>query len=282
MYTLGDVPRCAAVLWPDNIAVVFEGKRYTYKQLNERINRFANFLIKSGCRKGDGLAVMADNCAKYLEVYFAAAKIGMRVTPINVRLGDDEIFFIVNDSGPTIFVVGDRYEEKVKQMKGSIKNIKTWVSLDNPVGGFLDYDTLLDIQPASEPDEDKLNVQEDDLAILMYTGGTTGIPKGVMLSHRSALLAGITSALANGFTEDDSTCFVLPIFHVSWWPILSLLIVGGKVCINREPNLDAIFKLIEVKMHPHEPYSHSLWVDGRLAKRRQVRSLQLKNFNICR
>ena len=59
MYTLGDIPRCGAVLWPDNIAVVFEGKRYTYKQFNERINRFANFLIKSGCKKGDGLAVMA-------------------------------------------------------------------------------------------------------------------------------------------------------------------------------------------------------------------------------
>jgi acyl-CoA synthetase (AMP-forming)/AMP-acid ligase II len=55
MYTLGDIPRCGAVLWPDNIAIVFEGKRYTYKQFNERINRFANFLIKSGCRKVTGL-----------------------------------------------------------------------------------------------------------------------------------------------------------------------------------------------------------------------------------
>ena len=98
MYTLGDIPRCGALLFPDNIAVVFEENRYTYKEFNERINRFANFLIKSGCKKGDGLAVMADNCAKYLEVYFAAAKIGVCVTPINVRLGDDEIVFIVNDS----------------------------------------------------------------------------------------------------------------------------------------------------------------------------------------
>jgi acyl-CoA synthetase (AMP-forming)/AMP-acid ligase II len=117
MYTLGDIPRCGAIIWPDNIAVVFEGKRYTYKQFNERINRFANFLSESGCKKGDGLAVMAENCSKYLEVYFAAAKIGMRVTPINVRLGDDEIVFIANDSETSFFVVGEGYEEKVKQLK---------------------------------------------------------------------------------------------------------------------------------------------------------------------
>lgn len=251
MYTLGDIPRCAAVLWPDNIAVVFEGKHYTYKQFNERINKFANFLITSGCKKGDGLAVMADNCSKYLEVYFAAAKIGVRVTPVNVRLGDDEIAYIIQDSETACFVVGDAYEEKIKRMKDNLKNIKTWVTLDNPVPGFLDYDNVLEMSLASEPDLDQFNIQEDDLAILMYTGGTTGLPKGVMLSHRSALLAGITAAIANGFTEDDSTCFVLPVFHVSWWPILAIFIVGGKVCINRKPSLDTIFKLIEDEKCTH-------------------------------
>lgn len=251
MYTLGDIPRCSAVLWPDNTAVVFEGKRYTYKQFNDRINRFANFLIKAGCKKGDGLAVMADNCSKYLEVYFAAAKIGARVTPVNVRLGDDEIAYIIKDSETAFFVVGDAYEEKIKRMKDSFKNIKKWVTLDNPVPGFLDYEKLVDMSSAVEPDLDQYDIQEDDLAILMYTGGTTGLPKGVMLSQRSAILAGITATIANGFTEEDSTCFVLPIFHVSWWPILAILIVGGKVCINRKPSLDTIFKLVEDEKCTH-------------------------------
>jgi long-chain acyl-CoA synthetase len=281
MYTLGDIPRCGSVLWPDNIAIVFEGKRYTYKQFNERINRFANLLIKAGCRKGDGLAVMADNCAKYLEVYFAAAKIGVRVTPVNVRLGDDEIVYIINDSETAFFVVGDGYEEKVKQMKNGFKNIKAWVSLDNPVCGFLDYDKVLDISPALEPDLDQYDIQENDLAILMYTGGTTGLPKGVMLSHRSALLAGITSALASGFTEDDSTCFVLPIFHVSWWPILSMLIIGGKVCINRKPDLDTIFKLIEDEKCSHMnlvPTIYGWMVDWPSVGKYDLSSLRLLTY----
>jgi len=251
MYTLGDIPRCGAIIWPDHTAVVFEDRRYTYKQFNERINRFANYLIGSGYKKGDGVAVMAENCASYLEAYFGAAKIGVCVTPINVRLGDDEIVYIINDSEVTLIAIGNGYEEKIKQLKDKLKNIKHWVSLDKAAPGFDDYEKLLAKSSSEEPDLGKHNVQEDDLAILMYTGGTTGLPKGVMLSHRSAMLAGISAALGNGFTEEDSTCFVLPIFHVSWWPILAILLVGGKVCISRKPNLDNIFKLIQEEKCTH-------------------------------
>ncbi len=130
---------------------------------------------------------------------------------------------------------------------------------------------------------DQYDIQEDDLAILMYTGGTTGLPKGVMLSHRSAVLAGITSALASGFTEDDSTCFVLPIFHVSWWPILAILLVGGKVCINRKPDLDTIFKLIEDEKCTHMnlvPTIYGWMVDYPNVE--ELRSLQPEVSIICR
>ena len=84
-------------------------------EFNRRINRFANALIGLGCSKGDRVAIMAENCSKYLEAYFAAAKIGMSVTPINVRLGDDEIVFIVNDCEATVFIVGDGYEERARR-----------------------------------------------------------------------------------------------------------------------------------------------------------------------
>jgi acyl-CoA synthetase (AMP-forming)/AMP-acid ligase II len=251
MYTLGDIPRTGAMMFRDKVAVVFEGKRYTYLEFNNRINRFANALVALGFKKGDRLAVMADNCSCYLEVYFAAAKIGMSVTPVNVRLGDDEIVYIVNDSEVSLFVVGDGYEEKINVIKDRVKNIKTWIALDNPIPGFLDYEPLLAKSSPAEPDVELYDVQEDDMAILMYTGGTTGLPKGVMLSHRSAVMSGLTSALYNGITQEDSTCFVLPIFHVSWWPILMVLLVGGKVCINRKPNLDMIFKLIEDEKCTH-------------------------------
>ena len=251
MYTLGDIPRNGALNFPNRTAVVFEGTRYTYAEFNARINRCAHALLGLGCSKGDHVAVMADNCAKYLEAYFAAAKIGMTVTPLNVRLGDDEIVFLVNDSAATIFIVGDGYEERVEKIRSKLSSIEQLISFDNPRPGFHAYEELLAQACDAEPDRDLYDVDEDDLAILMYTGGTTGIPKGVMLSHRNALLSGIAPALQCGLTKEDSTCFVLPIFHVSWWPILAVLMVGGKVCINRRPDLDGIFKLIEDEKCTH-------------------------------
>ena len=251
MYNLGDIPRAAAIHYPDRIAVVFEGQRWTYREFNARINRFANALVAVGCKKSQRLTVMADNCSKYLEAYFAAAKLGMSVTPLNTRLGDDEIVFIINDSEATRLIVGDGYEEKVRILMPKLKNIETWISFDNHLDGFLDYDSLLKDATEAEPDLDEYDVQEDDLAILMYTGGTTGLPKGVMLSHRNCMLSGTMAALSMNLNRDDATCYVLPIFHVSWWPILAIMTVCGKVCINRKPDLDIIFKLIQDEKCTH-------------------------------
>ncbi|MGO9147318.1 MAG: class I adenylate-forming enzyme family protein [Desulfomonilia bacterium] len=251
MYNLGDIPRAAAIHYPDRIAVVFEGQRWTYREFNARINRVANALAALGCKKGQRLTVMADNCSKYLEAYFAAAKLGMSVTPLNTRLGDDEIVFIINDSEATRLIVGDGYEEKVRNFKPQLENITSWISFDKPVDGFLDYDALLAGVMDDEPDRDLYDVQEDDLAILMYTGGTTGLPKGVMLSHRNVMLSGTMAALSMNLNRDDATCYVLPIFHISWWPILAIMNVCGKVCINRKPNLDTIFQLIQDEKCTH-------------------------------
>jgi acyl-CoA synthetase (AMP-forming)/AMP-acid ligase II len=251
MYTLGDIPRNGAMIFPENTAVVFEGKRFTYKAFNQRVNRFANALVKLHYGKGDRVAIMAENCSKYLEAYFATAKIGMSVTPINIRLGDDEITYIVKDSEASLFIVGDAHEARAAELREKTKNIRTWITFDNAVQDFLDYEALLKESTDDEPDIDLYDIQEDDLAVLMYTGGTTGLPKGVMLSHRNVMLSGITSALFMGLTRDDSTCFVLPIFHVSWWPILAVMVVGGKACINRRPSLDSIFKLIEDEKCSH-------------------------------
>jgi acyl-CoA synthetase (AMP-forming)/AMP-acid ligase II len=251
MYNLGDIPRNGALNFRDNIAVVFEDRRLTYYEFNQRINRFSNALVDLGCNKGDRIAVIADNCSKYLEAYFAAAKIGMSVTPVNVRLGDDEVIYVLNDSESGILVVGEGYEDRIRTVKGKLENIKTWITFDNPVEEFHLYEDLLQRSSAEEPDEEFFDVHEDDLAILMYTGGTTGAPKGVMLSHRNAVMAGITTALIVGATQEDSTCYVLPIFHVSWWPILVHLLVGGKVCIIRKPDIESILKLIQDEKCTH-------------------------------
>ena len=248
MYTLGDIPRRSAIMFPEREAAVFEDVRLTFRELNQRVNQLAHSLTGMGYQKGDRVAILAENTHKYLEVYFAAAKLGMSVTPINFRLSDSEILHIVNDSEATGMLAGDGYEERAYVLKGDLPGIKKWIALDSPVGGYLFYEELIRDASTEEP---AVEVDENEMAILMYTGGTTGLPKGVMMSHRNLMTAIVGLTLNIGFTKDDITCFILPLFHVSFWPTLSCLLMGGKSVITRKPDLGEILRLIQDEKCTH-------------------------------
>ena len=220
MYTLADLPRRGARLHGPRTAVVFEDTRLTYEKLNRRVNQAAHTLAGLGLGSGERLTILSDNSACYLETYLAAAKLGVSVTPLNTRLSEAELDYIVTDSEAVAIVVGDSFEEKAASLLATVPGLRFGVSLDNDLEGFTGYEAALAHASAAEPHPARAP-SEDDLAVLMYTGGTTGAPKGVMLSHRNVMTATIADAITLGFTKEDSTCFVLPIFHVSWWPILS-------------------------------------------------------------
>ena len=242
MYTLADIPRKSALYFPEKEAVVFEDTRLTYRQLNCRINRLANALTKMGLKPGNRLTVLAENTHKYLEIYFAAAKLGLSTTPLNFRLSDDEIIHILNDCEATCFFVGDGYEERALKMQDRLKTIDAWIALDQKMPDYILYEEMLNDASEAEPE---VEVGENDLAVLMYTGGTTGLPKGVMLSHRNIMTGVMNANLISHITSDDSTCFVLPLFHVSFWPAFCLMLAGGKVAINRKPDLNEILRIIQ-------------------------------------
>ncbi len=248
MYTLTDIPRHGAISFANKEAVVFEDTRLSYKEFNNRINCFANALTDLGYKKGDRITVLAENTYKYLEVYFAAAKLGISITPLNFRLSDAEIIHIVNDSESTLYIAGDGYEERSLALRKDLKNVKHWMTFDKKIGDYLFYDDLLKKSSNKEPE---IEVDENELAVLMYTGGTTGLPKGVMLSHRNFMTAILSAAMMLVPTPNDATCFVLPLFHVSVWPALTMLIAGGKVVINRRPDLGEILRLIQDEKCTH-------------------------------
>ncbi len=248
MYTLGDIPRKSALHFADRQATVFEGVRLTYKQLNDRVNRLANALTQMGLKRGDRVAVLAENTHKYLEIYFAAAKLAMSVTPLNFRLSDEEIRHIVEDSESLVLFVGDPYEDRAREIGKRPGAVHTFITLDNPAEGFTDYERLLAGAPGEEP---AVEVDENDLAVLMYTGGTTGLPKGVMMTHRNLMTAILSGTIGMSFDKEDATCFILPLFHVSFWPALCVLMSGGKVVINRRPDLNGILQLIQDEQCTH-------------------------------
>ncbi|MDA8138350.1 MAG: long-chain-fatty-acid--CoA ligase [Desulfobacteraceae bacterium] len=248
MYTLGDIPRKSALHFAGREATVFEGTRLTHAQLNQRVNRLSNALIDLGFKRGDRVTVLAENTSKYLEVYFAAAKLAMSVTPLNFRLSDDELAHIVQDSESCAIFAGDGYEDRATRITLGLASVHTRIALDNAREGFLDYERMLLDASDEEPG---IEVDENDLAVLMYTGGTTGLPKGVMMSHRNLMTAILSGIVGMVFDKDDATCFVLPLFHVSFWPALCVLMVGGKVVINRRPDLNGILRLIQDEKCTH-------------------------------
>lgn len=248
MYTLGDIPRKTALVFPDREAVVYEGTRYTYREFDRRVNRLANAISELGYAKADRMTVLADNCSKYLEAYFAAAKLGMSITPLNYRLGDKELAYVIEDSESSLFMVGDGFEERFLSLAGGLSGIKHKISMDNPLDGALLYDELLEAAPDRDPG---VEVDENEMAVLMYTGGTTGMPKGVMLSHRNFMTGVMAMAVMMTAGPDDSTCYVLPIFHVSIWPIFVIMVAGGKVVINRRYDLGLILETIEREKCTH-------------------------------
>ncbi len=248
MYTLGDIPRKGAKVYPDKTALVFERERLTFKDLNERVNRFANALIDQGCKKGDRLAILSENTHKYIETYFAAAKAGMSVTPLNFRLSKPELIHITNDSEATVFLVGDGYEAMVHEMKKDLINIRLWINMDHQEENRFFYEDMI---KAGSPEEPDVPVEENELVILMYTGGTTGLPKGVMLSHRNLLTSTHGLIIAYSLTRHDVECFILPLFHVSFWPVLCVLMVGGTAAILRRPELQEMCRVIQDERCTH-------------------------------
>lgn len=220
----------------------------TYRGLDERSNRLANALVAAGLARGETIGILAENTHKYMESYFAASKAGLVVTPLNFRLSDAELTHIINDAEVRLLLLGDRYEDVARRIHGGLKTVRSLVAFEGPAEGMLDYEQMLETASAVDPGAD---VDEDDLALLMYTGGTTGLPKGVMLSHRNLITGLLCLTQQYQFTARDATCMMLPLFHVSFWPAFCHLMVGGKVVVVRRPELGAILQAVQKERCTH-------------------------------
>ena len=220
----------AHAIVPDRTAMVFEGKRFTYEELQERVNRLANALSDLGVGKGDRVATMQVNCNQIVETYFASARLDAIFVPVNFRARGDELAYMINNAEPTILIVGGRYVDLVESIKNQIIPPNYIASLDDRVGGdWLFYEDLVDSSP---PDEMHFpEGEEDDTTILMFTAGTTGVPKGVMLTHQS-----FTSYLLPNVSPPDPeleerNLLSVPLYHIAGMQAVMAAIYGGRTLI---------------------------------------------------
>jgi len=223
-----DFLNIATAICPDKDAIVFEDKRYTFSQLNERVNRLANGLKKLGVKKGDRVSFIQVNCNQCVETYFAVAKAGAIYLPLNFRAKEKELAYMLNAAEAIVLIAGERYIPLIESIRPELHYLKHLVSIETKHPDMHYYE---DIIKTSSPDEVVTDIDEADTTILMYTAGTTGFPKGVMLSHNSFsgyVLENVTPADP---ASDESNILTVPLYHVAGIQAMMAAIYGGRTLV---------------------------------------------------
>ena len=207
-----------AFLTPQREAYVdsHTGERLDFEQLNLRANRVANAFLGAGIAKGERVGLLMMNSPEFVEAFFALGKIGAVVVPLNWRLVGDELEFILKDAGATRLIFDDDFAELVADLhsRGDRTDIHQWLQLEGagetahfaaPYRAFRD---------AAADDEPTIAAGADDMLYIMYTSGTTGLPKGVVHTHSTSIWACITIAATTYYRDTDRFLSPLPMFHV--------------------------------------------------------------------
>jgi acyl-CoA synthetase (AMP-forming)/AMP-acid ligase II len=213
----GDFLRRRAFITPHIEATVepaLNGRRFDYRHLNARCNQVAHALRGSGVKPGDRVALLLMNGAEFIESFFAVAKIGAVNVPLNWRLVADELEFILKDAGATVLLFTENFAPLAAELqrRGARTDLRLFVQVGGTAEAFaLPYDAWMG---AAGSDEPALAGADDDLLFIMYTSGTTGLPKGVMHSHRTVLWAMLTLSATADMRNRDRFLTSLPLFHV--------------------------------------------------------------------
>jgi long-chain acyl-CoA synthetase len=227
---LGDVAARGARRSPDKIALVDDGVRLTYRQLDDESNRFAHYLLASGLERGDRVATMCANSYRYVIAMFGIWKAGLVWVPLNVMLLPDDIGYIVDHAEARLAIVDTPFlaAAPIRAVFDRVPSVIVTPLGGVPTGAALEFDAVLAGQPSEEPD---VTIGDRDLALIMYTSGTTGRPKGVMHHH----LAVTTAALANGadmaWSEDDVSPQLLPLFHCAQHSMLMTVLTANGTAV---------------------------------------------------
>jgi acyl-CoA synthetase (AMP-forming)/AMP-acid ligase II len=219
-------------------------RRFTFLALNKRCNKTANALLSLGVKPGDRVATLCKNGIEFVESYFALAKIGAVMVPVNWRLVANEANYILTDAGATVLLFDTDFNQLVGQVKDKNSSIEHYVSIGASRPSYAsDYDELTENSDDNEP---AIGGGDDDLLFIMYTSGTTGHPKGVMHSHNNMLWAEFTSLVTSDMQNEDRFLMPMPMFHVGTLiPVSQLVHRGATGVIMRELELPEMFKAIE-------------------------------------
>ena len=224
-----------------------DGREFNNRTFNERVNRMANALAGLGIVKGERVAALILNSSEFLEIFFACGKTGAIMVPVNFRLAVPELIYILKDSAPHALVYSSDFAEKVQAIKAAGLPMEHYfrhggdqLAEDPPIADFAAH------FPADEPVPDR-EVTDDDPLFIMYTSGTTGDPKGAVLTHGNILFGAIHSLVGYGVNHTYKSLVVAPLFHIGGLVASATPVIyaGGSLVLQSFYNASEVIKLIQ-------------------------------------
>jgi acyl-CoA synthetase (AMP-forming)/AMP-acid ligase II len=238
---LSDIPMLAAHHAPKVEAVRFGERALTYVELRDRCWRLSNALAAVG-EAGDRVAILAENCPEYTECYYGVPGAGMALTLLNYRLTARELAYIIGNSAPRVLVVEPKYLPTLEQIRAEIPSVEQILLIGSEAEGCVNYDAFVASGEASEPTR---RPSEDDLCWLLYTSGTTGLPKGAMLSHRNLLTAVYNGMVGWETAPDEVVMYTFPQYHVAGYLIPIHHLRGYKLVLLRSFDPQTMLRTVE-------------------------------------
>lgn len=232
MRGIGEWATQRARLSGDRIAFVSGGRSWTYREFEDRTNRLANQLRdRLGVRRGDRIAAVIPTSVECLEILFAASKLGAIFSPINVRFAAPEISYVLADLGADVLFVHEAFPQARAAVDEPGVRVRKVIALGN------EYDDLL---ATADPKPMTAMAERHDVAVIMYTSGTTGRPKGAMITHENLRANAVAVTSAFGLRSSDVTVTALPMFHIGGLGLytLPLIYLGGRNVIL--PSFDPV------------------------------------------
>ena len=220
-----------ALRTPHRKALTFEGETWTYAALQDRIDRLASALRTQGVCPGDRVGFLGLNQPSFLESLFATARLGAIFVPLNFRLSGSELNYIINDAGVHTLIVDAPHRPVIDAIRGELP-CRRYFSADQEAEGWQATEALI---ARETPIRTGAATAEDDTAVIMYTSGTTGRPKGAMLTHGNIWWNNTNSMLTFDVKGDDITLVVAPLFHIGGLNVNTLITwqLGGHIVLHR-------------------------------------------------
>lgn len=278
MTNFGDLYWRPVRLYADKVAVEQDDVRLTYAQLEERTQRAARLLSDRGAGPGSKVLLLFPNDYRLIECLFGTLRAGAAAVPVNIRLGIDTLQYIAGHCDATVMVAHASLADKARAMREAAPALRHTLIVGGDEAGAEPYDHVLASTPAGFV---SVSVRPDDLALIMYTSGSTGQPKGCMLSHRNEWWQTRSSTRTLMLAESDRALVMGPLYHANalWVCLLPMLYVGGSLAVlpgfDPIPVLDAIHRY-RPTYSSGTPSMFSLLLAVHLAERRHdVRSLRV-------